>query len=157
MDYFILGMMQENITYIKINKGGSFMNENEENKINNPPEEEKNASTEETPIEVKPETQKEQASSSQTAVEGEILEEDKPGLSITSMVLVIISLVLWCYWPISIICGVLALIFGIIRMKKPNGKGMAIAGFVTGLIAVVFWGAIFGLAFLGVAVYNLAI
>ena len=37
-------------------------------------------------------------------------------------------------------------------MKKPAGKGMAIAGFVTGLIAIVCWGAMFGLTFLGAAI-----
>ncbi len=93
----------------------------------------------------------------ETPVEAEVLEEDKPGLSIAAMILGIVSLVFWCYWPISIICGILALIFGIIRMKKPAGKGMAIAGFVTGLIAIVCWGAIFGITILGVAAYNLAI
>ncbi len=134
------------------------MDEKDENIIENPAEEEKkDTSTNEAPIEAKVETQNEQTSTSGPAVEGEILEEDKPGLSIAAMILGIVSLVFWCYWPISIICGILALIFGIIRMKKPNGKGMAIAGFVTGLVAVVFWGAMFGLAFLGVAMYSLVI
>ena len=134
------------------------MDEKDENIIENQAEEEKKDTTaNEAPIEVKTETQNEQTSTSEPAVEGEVLEEDKPGLSIAAMIFGIVSLVFWCYWPISIICGILALIFGIIRMKKPNGKGMAIAGFVTGLVAVVFWGAMFGLAFLGVAMYSLVI
>lgn len=134
------------------------MDEKDENIIENQAEEEKKDTTaNEAPIEVKVETQNEQTSTSEPAVEGEVLEEDKPGLSIAAMILGIVSLVFWCYWPISIICGILALIFGIIRMKKPAGKGMAIAGFVTGLIAIVFWGAMFGLAFLGVAMYSLVI
>ena len=129
------------------------MDEKDENIIENQAEEEKKDTTaNEAPIEVKAETQNEQTSTSEPAVEGEVLEEDKPNLSIAAMILGIVSLVFWCYWTISIICDILALIFGIIRMKKPAGKGMAIAGFVTGLIAIVCWGAMFGLTFLGAAI-----
>ena len=39
---------------------------------------------------------------------------------------------------VSIPCSILALIFGIIAIKKP-GKGMAIAGVVTGAIALAIW------------------
>lgn len=77
------------------------------------------------------------------------MENKSNGLSIASMVLGIVSLVLWCAWPISIICSILGLVFGIIRLKKPEGKGMAIAGLVTSIIALVLWGMCFGLAMIG--------
>ena len=40
------------------------------------------------------------------------------GLNIAALVLGIVSLVLWCFWFISIPCAILALIFGIIGIKK---------------------------------------
>lgn len=60
------------------------------------------------------------------------------GFAIASLVLGIISLVIWCLWMISIPCSILALIFGILAVKKP-GKGMAIAGIITGSIALAIW------------------
>ena len=60
------------------------------------------------------------------------------GFSVTSLVLGIISLVLWCYWPLSITCAILAIIFGIVG-KKREGRGMAIAGIVLGIIALCIW------------------
>lgn len=60
------------------------------------------------------------------------------GFSIASLILGIVSLALWCFWMVSIPCSILALIFGIIAIKKP-GKGMAIAGVVTGAIALAIW------------------
>ena len=78
------------------------MDEKDENIIENQAEEEKKDTTaNEAPIEVKAETQNEQTSTSEPAVEGEVLEEDKPNLSIAAMILGIVSLVFWCYWPIS--------------------------------------------------------
>lgn len=64
------------------------------------------------------------------------------GLTIASLVLGIVSLVLWCAWFISIPCSILALIFGILGIKKP-GKGMAIAGIITAAIALAIWILIF--------------
>jgi Na+/proline symporter len=55
------------------------------------------------------------------------------------MVLGIVSLVLWCFWYLSIPCAILAIIFGIIG-KKRAGKGMAIAGLVLGIITLVILG-----------------
>lgn len=60
------------------------------------------------------------------------------GFNIAALVLGIVSLVLWCMWMISIPCSILALIFGILGIKKP-GKGMAIAGIITGSIALAIW------------------
>lgn len=64
------------------------------------------------------------------------------GLSIAALVLGIVSMVLWCMWFISIPCSILALIFGIIGVKKP-GKSMAIGGIVTGAIALAIWVMLF--------------
>lgn len=64
------------------------------------------------------------------------------GLNIAALVLGIISLVLWCVWFISIPCSILALIFGIIGVKKA-GKSMAIGGIVTGSIALAVWAMLF--------------
>lgn len=64
----------------------------------------------------------------------EVVVENK-GFSIASMVLGIISIVLFCIWYLSIPCAILAIIFGIVGMKK-GAKGMAVAGLVLGIIAV---------------------
>lgn len=79
--------------------------------------------------------------------------DNKQGMSIASMVLGIVSLALWCAWPISITCGILAVIFGLLRIKKMPGKSMAMAGFITGVVALAFWIMFFGLGFLGMAMY----
>ena len=68
------------------------------------------------------------------------------GLNIAALVLGIVSIVLWCVWFISIPCGILALIFGIIGVKKP-GKAMGITGVVTGAITIAIWIFIFTIAF----------
>lgn len=67
--------------------------------------------------------------------EQEVVQDENKGFSIASMVLGIISIVLFCIWYLSIPCAILAIIFGIVGMKK-GGKGMAIAGLVLGIIAV---------------------
>lgn len=64
--------------------------------------------------------------------------QEQKGLCIAAMVLGIIAVVLWCVWFISIPCTILAVVFGIIGLKKP-GKGMAIAGLVLGIISVCIW------------------
>ncbi len=64
--------------------------------------------------------------------------EKTSGLCIAALVLGIVSLVLWCFWFISVPCAILAFILGLVGLKKP-GKGMAIAGVVTGLITAVTW------------------
>ncbi len=61
--------------------------------------------------------------------------KDKKGFSITSMVLGIIALVFFCLWYISIPCGILAIIFGVLSVKSSN-KGMSIAGIITGAIGL---------------------
>ena len=80
--------------------------------------------------------------------ETEVVKENKVnGLSIAALVLGIVSIVLWCVWFISIPCSILALVFGIIGVKKP-GKSMAIGGIVTGAIALAIWVILFVGAFM---------
>lgn len=78
-----------------------------------------------------------------------VVNENKiPGLSIAALVLGIISLVSWCLWFVSIPCGILALIFGIIGLRK-NKKGFAITGLVTGSITLAIWAIIMTFAVAG--------
>jgi len=57
------------------------------------------------------------------------------GLSIASMVLGIVALVCVCSWLVSTVCGVLAVIFGAIELKKAK-QPMAKAGLIMGIIAL---------------------
>lgn len=75
-------------------------------------------------------------------------EKVKPtGLNIAALVLGIVSIVFWCVWFIAIPCAILALIFGIIGIKKA-GKGFALAGIITSSIALAILTVIFGCIFL---------
>ena len=75
--------------------------------------------------------------------EKQVIEENKvSGLAISAMVLGIVALVLWCIWFVSIPCSIIALVFGIISVKK-NGKGMAITGIVTGSVTIAIWTMLF--------------
>ena len=77
--------------------------------------------------------------------------KDRKGFCIASMVLGIIALVLFCVFYISIPCAILAIIFGILGIKS-TGKGMAVAGLVTGSIGLIVSIAIIVFAFIfGVA------
>lgn len=62
--------------------------------------------------------------------------KEKKGFCIASLVLGIVALVFFCLWYISIPCGILAIIFGILGIKSMN-RGMAIAGLITGSIGLV--------------------
>lgn len=70
------------------------------------------------------------------------------GLAIAGMVLGIVGLVLYWVPFIPYPLAILAIIFGLIGMAKPVGKGMGITGLVTGIITLLlkfsFWAAIFG-------------
>ena len=63
------------------------------------------------------------------------------GLGVASMVLGIISLVLFCFWFISIPCALISLILGIVGLSKAKSagmnNGMAVAGIVCSAIALV--------------------
>ena len=78
--------------------------------------------------------------------------QESKGLSIASMVLGIVSIVLFCVSYLSIPCAILALIFGFVGRKK-GGKGMATAGIVLGIIAL----GLDILAIAGVATFMTAI
>lgn len=82
--------------------------------------------------------------------------QDSKGLSIASMVLGIISVVIFCIWYISVPCAVLAIIFGVVGMKK-GGKGMAIAGLVLGIVALAILVMIYLLAIAGFATLSSAL
>ncbi len=62
--------------------------------------------------------------------------DDKKGLCITSLVLGIVTIAFIWLWYVSIPCGVLAIIFGVLG-RKGEEKGMAIAGIATGAIGLV--------------------
>lgn len=87
------------------------------------------------------------AENKETEVIKEEVKKTVSGFAIAALVLGIVSLVLWCFWIVSIPCSVLALIFGILAIKKP-GKGMAIAGIITGAIALAIWVVAFCGAFM---------
>ncbi len=57
------------------------------------------------------------------------------GMAITSLVLGILSLVLFCLWPIAILLGLMGLIFGIAG-NKDNSKSIAIAGIVCSAVGL---------------------
>jgi hypothetical protein len=64
------------------------------------------------------------------------------GLSTASLVLGIISLVIFCLWPVSIILGVLAVILGFVgRRRAGRGEstnpGQALAGIICGAVGLV--------------------
>lgn len=76
------------------------------------------------------------------------------GMAVASMVLGIVAIVLSCIWYISIPCAIIGLILGIMYNKKNAKSGMATAGIVCSIIAlilvvVVLLMAVAGLAFLG--------
>lgn len=60
----------------------------------------------------------------------------KKGFSITALVLGIISLLTCCIMPLSILCSILAIIFGIIGLFR-GGKGLGIAGLITGFLGII--------------------
>ena len=62
----------------------------------------------------------------------EVINEEKKGMSIASMVLGIVGLIVF-----ALPCGILAIIFSILGKKK-GGKGFATAGLVLGIIDAVF-------------------
>jgi hypothetical protein len=63
--------------------------------------------------------------------------------AVASMVLGIIALPLVCFWPVSLICALVALPLGISVVRRinrgeiaPEGKGMAVAGIVLSSIVL---------------------
>ena len=79
-------------------------------------------------------------------------EKDKKGFSIAALVLGIIAIVCCCVWYISVPCGILAIIFGVVGIKSSK-KGMSIAGLITGAIGLVISIVMFiALVFLGMVI-----
>ena len=69
----------------------------------------------------------------------EIYQPVSKGFGIASLVLGILSLVLYCTC-INILLAVLAIIFGILQLvQKDSPKGMAIAGIVTSCLSILFF------------------
>ncbi len=59
------------------------------------------------------------------------------GCSIASMVCGIVSLVCCCFWYFSVLLAIAAIVLGIVSIKNEyEGKGMAIAGLITGGITI---------------------
>ena len=65
------------------------------------------------------------------------------GLSITSMVLGILAVLSICCWPVSLVCAVLAIVFGHIGARSikssegaKSGLGMAKAGYILGYVSI---------------------
>lgn len=60
---------------------------------------------------------------------------DRKGFAVLSLILGIISIVLACFWFISIPCGIIAVILGVMSKKstKPN---VSLSGLVTGSIGI---------------------
>lgn len=78
-------------------------------------------------------------------------QEQKPkGFAIASMVCGIVSIVICCCEYIAIPLGIVAIVLGIISLKKgESGKGMAIAGIVCAGCSLVFIGICFILYYSG--------
>ncbi|MFB7865817.1 MULTISPECIES: DUF4190 domain-containing protein [unclassified Streptomyces] len=78
------------------------------------------------------------------------------GMGTAAMVLGIIAVVGFCFYGLGTVLGILALIFGVIGLKKANrgeatNRGMAIAGIVLGAI-----GALVSSVFLGFIIWAIA-
>lgn len=128
-------------------------NKKEEIEINN--EEVKQEERPEVVEVAKEETPKVEASKTETKTETKAPEKDRKGLAIASMVLGIVSLVLFCIWYISIPCAILALVFGIISLKSSK-KGMAIAGISTGAVGFILMILLYVFVFfvIGIGTYS---
>ena len=72
----------------------------------------------------------------ENVVNNNSMQKDKKGFSIAALVLGIIAIVLCCLWYVSIPCGIIALILGIIGLKSSK-RGMSIAGIITGVIGMI--------------------
>ena len=65
------------------------------------------------------------------------------GMATASLVLGIVSIVFSFFWPISVICGILAIVLGIVAKGKikadinMGGSGAATGGLITGVIGII--------------------
>ena len=89
---------------------------------------------------VAPNTQYYSASSSSSAVSSKTSTGGNSGFAIGSMVCGIISILCCCLTWVSLILAIAAIVLGIIALKyQYDGRGMAIAGIVTGGIGIFIW------------------
>jgi uncharacterized membrane protein len=63
------------------------------------------------------------------------------GLGTAGLVLGIIAAVGFCFWPVSLICGILAVIFGAVgrgkaRRDEATNSGQALAGIICGAVGI---------------------
>ncbi|MDF7640825.1 DUF5067 domain-containing protein [Bifidobacterium sp. ESL0784] len=66
----------------------------------------------------------------------------RPGMALAALILGIVAIVMFWIPIVGIICGIAALVIGIMSMRKIKanrlpGKGMSVAGLVTGIIGIV--------------------
>jgi len=79
------------------------------------------------------------------------------GMSVASMVLGIISLVLFCLWYISMPCGIIGLVLGLVakgrvQRGEAGGGAMAKTGVVCSIIALALAVLILILAIVGISI-----
>ena len=89
---------------------------------------------------VAPNTQYYSASSSSSVVSSKTSTGGNSGFAIGSMICGIISILCCCLTWVSLILAIAAIVLGIIALKyQYDGRGMAIAGIVTGGIGIFIW------------------
>lgn len=59
------------------------------------------------------------------------------GLAIASLILGILACITFCFWPLSGLLAVLAIVFGVIAMRKPASDGTAKTGLILGVVGIV--------------------
>lgn len=69
------------------------------------------------------------------------------GMGVAALVLGIVSAALFCLWPLAIVLGILAIIFGAIargraRRGEATNPGQALAGIICGAAGIVLGGAL---------------
>lgn len=67
-------------------------------------------------------------------------QEEQPktnGFAIAGMVCgIVAAVIVCCFFPVSILCGIAGIILSIIALAKKQSKGMAIAGIITSVVAI---------------------
>lgn len=128
-----------------------------ENRVNiePTPKSEANSTTQPAPQVVKEEQsdKKQEKANNNNAIVNQ-QPKDKKGFSIAALVLGIVAIVLCCIWYVSIPCGIIALILGIIGLKSSK-RGMSIAGIITGVIGMILSIVlVVSIVLLGVSIFN---
>jgi len=73
------------------------------------------------------------------------------GFRIASLVLGIVSLVIFCIWYLSIPCAILAIVFSVLAKKKSGKSGMTTAGLVLGIVTLAILAVVLFLGIIGVS------